>query len=107
LSKGIVRERQVMAVLRAEGWVVYRAAGSHGHADLVALRAGDPPRLVQVKGTAGGPWEHFGPAERAALIAEAVQAGAVAMLCWWPPRRPVQWIGGDLWPRSRLRAELA
>jgi Holliday junction resolvase len=104
VSKGIVRERQVMTTLRASRWVVYRAAGSHGCADLVALRAGEAPWLVQVKGTAAGPYEHFGPAERAELAAEAEQAGAVAMLCWWPPRRPARWIPADEWPPARKAA---
>lgn len=35
-----------------QGYYVVRAAGSKGKADLVALRAGQPPTLIQCKGGA-------------------------------------------------------
>lgn len=88
-----------MTRLRAEGWVVYRAAGSHGCADLVALSAGRTPMLVQVKSSAQGPYEHFRPDERVALCAEATQAGAEAVLCHWPAHRSMRLLGSDEWPQ--------
>jgi Holliday junction resolvase len=100
-SRGTARERQCGILMTTEGWVVYRSAGSHGCADLVALRTGDRPRLVQVKGTTGGPYEHFPPSERASLIREARRAGADAWLCWWPPRRSPRWIAAAHWPTVR------
>jgi Holliday junction resolvase len=100
-SRGTVRERQVAVLLMGDGWVVYRAAGSHGCADLVALRNGDRPRLVQVKGSAASPYEHFPPSERVALVHQARRAGADAWLCWWPPRRQPRWVAADLWPLTR------
>jgi Holliday junction resolvase len=105
-SRGSARERQVMAKLRADGWVVYRAAGSHGNADLVALRADMRPMLVQVKASQQGAYEHFGPEDRAALIFEAVKAGADAMLCHWPARGELRWIPSSLWPSGRKIARL-
>jgi hypothetical protein len=61
--------------------------------------------LIQVKSTAGGPYERFGPSDRAALALEAHQAGAAAVLAWWPPRRKVpQWIDAPDWPAARLAA---
>jgi Holliday junction resolvase len=87
-----------MVKLRAEGWVVYRAAGSHGYADLVALRAGDIPMLVQVKTDVKGPFDHFRPEERRALREEAERAGAQAMLCHWPARKAMTMWHVDVWP---------
>jgi len=92
-----------MAQLRADGYVVYRAAGSHGCADLVALRRAARPLLIQVKSSAQGPFEHFGPDERKALIDEAERAGAFAVLCHWPPRGELHWIYSDAWPAGRPR----
>jgi Holliday junction resolvase len=93
-SRGSARERQVMMLLRNDGWVVLRAAGSFGNADLVALRLGSIPMLIQVKASARSPLEHFGPDERQALYAEAKRAGARAILAWWPSRQPLRWFEG-------------
>lgn len=97
-NKGTAREHQVIKQQRAEGWIVYRAAGSMGCADFVALRRGYVPHLVQVKATAGGPYERFGPAERRLLVEEAHEAGARPALCWWPPNKPQLWIPPSEWP---------
>ena len=98
VTAGHNRERQVKALLVSKGWVVVRAAASLGCADLVALRNGDQPMLVEVKSTAGGPWKTFGPAARAALSRAADQAGADAYLCWWPPRLEPRWFDEGSWP---------
>lgn len=98
MSRGHDRERAVKALMQAEDWWVSRAAGSLGDADLVALRAGRTPRLVEVKSTAGGPYERFGPKDRADLLFAATLAGAEAWLCWWPPRCTPRWIPSDEWP---------
>lgn len=98
-SRGPRREHQVANVLRREGWVVYRSSGSHGNADLVAMRAGFPPMLVQVKSSVR-PFEHFRPAERLALAHEAIAAGAVAHLCHWPANGQPRWYGRHEWPRA-------
>jgi Holliday junction resolvase len=92
-----------MAKLREQGWVVYRAAGSHGNADLVSLRLDMKPMLVQVKASSQGPYEHFGPQEREDLIEEGLRAGAVPMLCHWPPNGELRWIPADLWPGGRAK----
>jgi Holliday junction resolvase len=99
--RGRSRELRVADTLRREGWVVYRLAW--GKADVGALRAGHRPRLVQVKSTAGGPYERFGPAERAELLAESEDAGADVVLAWWPPNRPLRWIPPEDWPSSSSR----
>ena len=96
--RGIERERTVRRKLEGEDWIVFRAAGSIGCADLVALRAGSIPMLVEVKSTAGGPYERFGPKQRQDLAAMARLAGAQAWLCWWPANAKQRWIRADEWP---------
>ena len=104
MSRGHDRERQVKALLEADDWFVTRAAGSLGDADLVALKVGHTPRLIEVKSSAKGPYEHFGPKDRADLLFAAHVAGAVAQLCWWPPRGKPHWIDSLEWPEARRAA---
>ena len=96
--RGHDRERAVKALLEADDWFVTRAAGSLGDADLVALRVGDRPRLIEVKSTARGPYHGFGPKARADLLFAARMAGARALLCWWPPHGKPTWIDSSEWP---------
>jgi len=70
-ARGDYLERQTLAALRAHGWYVQRSAGSHGLADVVALRAGNSPLLVQCKLDA-----RMSPADRVALVEAARAAGA-------------------------------
>jgi len=97
-GRGTRREHQVIAILEADDWVCLRAAGSLGPIDVVALKAGEQPRFIQVKSDHGSPYKNFGPGERERLFAAALMAGAQAWLVWWPARRPLAWIGEDAWP---------
>ena len=99
-AKGSAAERKVRNEYVDSGWCVVKAAGSLGPADLVALRAGHRPRLIQVKGNRdGGPFHDFGPAERKALVDVAMRAGAQALLEYRPPYGVAQqWRATD-WPR--------
>lgn len=97
-SRGHDRERRVAELLRQDDWWVCRAAGSLGDADLVALRVGNTPRLVEVKSTARGPFSHMPPVKRNALRAAAAIAGAEAWLAWWPSRGTLKWIPEAQWP---------
>lgn len=92
------RERAVRKLLEADGWFVIRAPGSLGFADLVALKAGETPRLIEVKGTAAGPYDGFGPSDRAALAEAAIRAGAIAELAYWPANKELRWIRPSEWP---------
>lgn len=98
MSRGIQRERQVRRVLEADGWWTARAAGSLGDADVIALKARETPRMIEVKSTAAGPFHSFGPADRRDLLDAAKRAGAVAALAWWPSRGKLQWLGPEEWP---------
>jgi Holliday junction resolvase len=104
VSRGITRERQVRDVLLSQDWWVCRAAGSLGDADLVALKDGKRPLMVEVKSTAAGPFHSFGPKDRAGLLFAAGLAGAQAVLAWWPPRGRLHWMFPEDWPESRRAA---
>jgi Holliday junction resolvase len=101
MSRGITRERALKAVLESQDHFVVRAAGSLGNADLVALKAGKRPMLIEVKSDAHRPYTHFGPARRAELRLAAELAGADAWLVWWPPYRDPVWISSDSWPGAQ------
>jgi Holliday junction resolvase len=98
MSRGINRERRLREALEADGWWTCRSAGSLGSADIVALKRGEIPRLIEVKSSAAGPFAHFGPADREELIAAAVKAGGTPWLVHWPPRRSARWIPVSEWP---------
>lgn len=97
-ARGIQRERAVLAHYRDAGYIAFRAPASLGVADVVAMRAGEKPKLVEVKSTHRGPFHSFGPAARYALIEAAEKAGAEALLAWWPPRGQLRVYGVDEWP---------
>jgi hypothetical protein len=81
-------------VALADGFVVHPAFGARWRVDRAAL-------LVEVKSTAGGAYERYGPRERAQLLAAAKLAGAQAWLVWWPPRKQPVWIHSDDWPAAK------
>lgn len=80
-----------------EGYFALRAPASLGVADVVALKAGEEPMMIEVKSTTT-PFAHFGPADREALSEMAATAGARAFLVWWPKRKQPKWIPEDEWP---------
>lgn len=96
--RGIQRERDLVLRLRDDDWFAMRAPASLGVADVVALRAGNRPRLIEVKSTTAGPFAGFGPSDREDLRFAAAIAGADAWLVWWPKRSEPVWISPDAWP---------
>lgn len=101
MVRGTDRERAVVKRLRGEGWLAFRAPASLGVADVLALRAGSPSRLIEVKSTSTrGPYNDFGPADRQRLRDAARLAGAEAWLAWWPLRRELMWLAESDWPPS-------
>lgn len=80
-QRGDYFERQVRTALQLAGWFVIRAAGSHGPADLVALRAQRKPLLVSCKLNG-----RLGPAERQELLDAARAAGGRPVLATRPRR---------------------
>lgn len=100
MSRGHQRERDLVNLLRDDDWWAMRAPASLGVVDVVALKDGHQPRFYEVKSTAGGPYERFGPEARAKLRGAARMAGARALLCWWPPYGKPTMIPSDAWPSS-------
>lgn len=84
-SRGDYFERQVRDALRAAGWYVIRSAGSQGAADLIALRAGNTPLLVQCK--LGG---RISRPERQALLDAAFGAGGRPIVALRPQGGRIQ-----------------
>lgn len=78
-QRGDYFERQVVETLRAHGWFVVRAAGSHGIADLIALRKGNTPALVSCKLSG-----RIDPGERSDLLDAAESAGGRAIVAMRP-----------------------
>ena len=95
--RGHDRERRVVDRLRDEDWFAFRAPGSLGVADVVALRDGSRPRMIEVKSTIS-PYSHFLPADRQRLSQAAKLAGAEALLAWWPARGKLRFIAESEWP---------
>lgn len=69
-------ENLARAVLHEAGWITLRSWMSRSPADLVAMKAGSVPLLIQVK--KGG---YMTPLERLGLWNMAQAAGAVPVLC--------------------------
>jgi Holliday junction resolvase len=74
-----------------------RAPASLGVADVVALKAGKTPLLIEAKSTLS-PYAHFLPEHREALSTAAEAAGANALLAWWPKGGKLKLIPEDEWP---------
>lgn len=103
MSRGHDRERKVRRWLEERDYWVGRIAGSLGDVDLVATKLGER-LMIEVKSTAKGPFEHFGPSDRDDLKAAAELADMTPVLCWWPPykREPI-WLYENDWPLNRER----
>lgn len=112
-DRGSDRERKVRQWYQDRGWLAFRAPASLGVADVVAMRAGTDPftlqpqsrwahvALCEVKSTVAGPYHSFGPEARQRLSAAARQAGAVAVLAWWPPRGELKFLYESDWPKGK------
>lgn len=77
-ARGANFERRIMADLDLNGYFTMRASGSHGIADVVAIKAGEI-LLVQCKITGT-----ISPADRVALLDLATRAGAVPLIAYRP-----------------------
>lgn len=80
-------ERVCFDRLRAAGFLVVRSAGSHGPADLVALRSDRGPVLVQCKVS-----DNMTKYARAQFYETAMAVGAVAVIASKPSRGHISWV---------------
>lgn len=108
-SKGTKAENECVADLRAKGWTAFRllpttndrddeVVGS-GVADVVALKKGMRPRLIEVKATKAGPFAGFQPARRQRLIEVAEEADVDPLLCWKEPYKGLRYLPVSAWPQ--------
>lgn len=96
---GTSREVELVNRLRKDGWISSRTPASLGTMDVIALKAGEVPRFIQVKGTEK-PFTGFSHPERYDLLSEAQKAGARAELCWWPKYGLPEFIPPERWPAT-------
>ena len=89
------------AVMAADNWWCIRAAGSHGVADLICLKDGHKPMMLEIKSNSGSPFANFGPAKRQALLVAARQSGANCFLVNWAKNKDPVWIPPGDWPKPR------
>ena len=82
-QNGREKEYRVRDALQEDGYACFRAAGSKGKADILALKPGEI-LLVQVKKTN----PQVSPAERAALLELARLTGGRPIVAYKPPRKP-------------------
>lgn len=84
-ARGTAFERKVSAALTEDGYLVIRAAGSHGAADLIAIKPGQV-LFVQVKlGGAGA----CSPAEWNEFFRLATSVAALPILAYRPGRQGI------------------
>lgn len=97
-AKGNAKERRTAALLAEDGWVIASRRHIGGCGDLLAVRTGEIPRLIEVKASAT-PWMNFRRPDRIAMRAYAAVNRLDAQLAWWAPRAktPV-YFGTDQWP---------
>jgi Holliday junction resolvase len=99
-SYGTLREHKVRDWFLERDWWVCRAAGSMGDADLVVMKDGHRPKMVEVKGNKGSPFANFRPKDRAEILFAARLAGADAVLAHWPPRGKLRFYEPSEWPST-------
>ncbi len=108
-AKGTRAEAEVVAEMRERGWSAWRLlpttndrdddiVGS-GIADVVALKAGSRPRLIEVKATSRGPFAGFTPARRKRMLEVADAADADAILAWKIPYKGIRYLPPAAWPK--------
>lgn len=106
MSRGHARERAWVHHLREQGLWAQRAPASLGIDVISASPSIEHEGCAiltfwEVKSTAAGPYSHFLPEERRAMLLQAAKAGAQAFLVHWPPRGRPRVIPPEDWPREK------
>ena len=101
-KRGIQRERDLVNLLRQNDYFALRAPASLGVADVVALKDGRRPLMIEMKSTTRSAFAGFPPTDRADLLFAAAVAGADAWLVYWPKRAEPQWISPAHWPPTDM-----
>ena len=86
--QGRAFEYKIATLFRRKGYYVVRSAGSHGPADLVAVKKGLQPILIQCKtGNAG-----ISTDERDILYLTAKETGSIAIVASKEARKPTLFV---------------
>lgn len=96
--KGNGFERQVAKQLEQDGWTVGSRRHIGGCGDLLAVKPGERPRLIECKRGAGSPYENFRTVDRNDMRDYAAERGLVAELAWRKDRGRVEFIDEASWP---------
>lgn len=105
--KGNGKELRSAELFATEGYVVGSRRHIAGPGDLLVVRARPRLRytdalLVEVKCTAAGPFDHFGPADRLAMAEYCEEHWLTPALAWWAPKAKAhKLIFFEDWPRSQ------
>jgi hypothetical protein len=106
--RGNTKEVRTAEWLEADGWTVGSRRHIAGPGDLLAIKDGERPRLIEVKAGRGSPYENFRRPDRMELREFAFWRGLVPELAWWPLRaREPQFIDETAWPESGLLDDVA
>ena len=86
--------------LQERGYVVGSRRHVGGAGDLLAVHESLSSTLIEVKTTAGGPWERFGPVARHDLYTTATRVRARPCLAWAPrgDLAALRFIYAEDWP---------
>lgn len=102
--RGDDREVKTAKILKADGWLVGSLRHIEGPGDLLAHKAGERARLIEVKSTRT-PYAHFGRDDRAAMFNASVEYGVSVELAWWAPRSQApRFIRSSDWPTQMRQA---
>lgn len=85
-ARGASFERKVAAALTADGYLVVRAAGSHGPADLIAIKFG---QVLFVQAKLNG---RMDPHEWNPFYTIATSVGALPILAYRPGRQGIAYL---------------
>lgn len=97
-SKGNGFEREVAKALEADGWTVGSRRHIGGCGDLLAVKPGERPRLIECKRGAHSPYENFRELDRNVMRDYAAGRGLVAELAWRKDRGGLEFIVEASWP---------
>lgn len=97
-AKGNGFEVQVARQLEQEGWTVGSRRHIGGCGDLLAVRDGERPRLIECKRGARSPYEHFREPDRNRMRDYAAERGLVAELAWRKDRGKLVFLDEAAWP---------
>jgi Holliday junction resolvase-like predicted endonuclease len=102
VRRGNAGELRVQAALESTGHLVAQRRHVGGSGDLLAVHRYFIPLLVEVK-TTQGPFDHFGPEDRQAMLEDAKDYWLEPLLAWTPSPSVLAFVPKSDWPRSRPR----